>query len=170
MLSGNNAVESGKIGNCVKGNTEIFLDAFDSTWWSKSALKEEKCKALFLFIYFLLTDTRTDAEDENVHIAKVREYVRKNLQREISLNDLAGHVHLATPYLCALFKQHMGKTIVEYINSERIAMAKQMMHMQEATLTEIAEACGYTNYNYFSEVFRRTVGVSPSQYRKGIRK
>ena len=71
-------------------------------------------------------------------------------------------------YVCTLFKRETGMTITEYAVGEKIDLAKRMIIMRRQTLTEIAETCGFSDYNYFSRVFKRTVGMTPGEYRKSV--
>jgi AraC-like DNA-binding protein len=75
-------------------------------------------------------------------------------------------VHLEPHYLCALFKEQTGATIMQYIIFHRIEKAKHLIITQYEKMNEIAEKCGFANYNHFSNTFKKLTGITPMQYRK----
>ena len=147
-----------KIGN--------IIDLFAMEWESTSPFRIEKCTALFSYLISSLHESVHDGE--NKHIRTIKRYLRNNISKEITLGEIADLLHFAPPYVCALFKKNTGMTITEYINHERIKLSKQKMITTDTPLFEIAEMVGFSNYNYFSNLFKRHTGVSPSEYRKSV--
>ena len=90
-----------------------------------------------------------------------------NLASKISIKHIADHVHLAPQYVCTLFKKNVGMTITDFIDRERIDLAKRLMLISDRPLYEIAESCGFSDYNYFSNIFRKITGTCAREYRKG---
>ena len=86
----------------------------------------------------------------------------------ISIKNIADTVHLAPQYLCTLFKKKTGMTVIEFMDRERIDLAKRLMLLSDSPLYEIAERCGFPDYNYFSSIFRKITGISAREYRKII--
>lgn len=87
----------------------------------------------------------------------------------ISLDIVAKKVNISPNYLSAIFSQEVGQTLIEYITSKRIDKAKNMLRQADKRLGEIAFAVGYKDPHYFSFVFRKVTGCTPSEYRKGCR-
>ena len=87
----------------------------------------------------------------------------------MSIGEIALAVHLNPQYFMRLFKKETGKSVLEYITDCRLSSARQMLEETNLPITEVALAAGYDNFSYFSKLFRRNEGMSPSEYRKGKR-
>ena len=155
---------SGYFKKCFTNDTVYMIELFDRVWRSVSPHRIERCASIFYDLYNELIDTVTDTE--NPHVKSIKQYVMDNLSGKISINDIAGEVHLAPQYVCTLFKKNTGMTIVEYIDRERIGLAKRLILISDSRLYEIAEQCGFSDYNYFSSIFRKIEGISAREYRK----
>jgi two-component system response regulator YesN len=97
-------------------------------------------------------------------IANVQEYIRHNLDKRLSLNDLAAIFNFSPNYLSQLFTRYAGENFVEYITAERIKAAKEMLKKGTGPIYEIAGKLGYESAFYFSKVFKKTEGISPREY------
>lgn len=110
--------------------------------------------------------------EENTHnssILNVIELIRNNYDKDISLSEAADYVGLTPEYLSKLFAKEMGINFSTFLGDFRISRAKQMLIEGQMKIYEIAEAVGYRDTKYFNKVFRAVTGISPSEYRKGIR-
>ena len=95
-------------------------------------------------------------------------YLEDHFGEDISLDDLAAHFRRTPEYLCGIFKAATGETISHYLRRIRIHRAKLMlMERPDASLREIAEACGFHSLSYFGKVFREATGFTPQGYRLG---
>ncbi|NLT48215.1 MAG: AraC family transcriptional regulator [Clostridiales bacterium] len=92
-------------------------------------------------------------------------YINKNFKEKLTLRDSADHFHVNQSYLSALFKQEMGKSFTEYLTMLRLQEAKKLLRKTNLNLTNIAYQCGFEDQSYFSKVFRKVEGITPSQYR-----
>ncbi|SEU32099.1 two component transcriptional regulator, AraC family [Lacrimispora sphenoides] len=103
-------------------------------------------------------------------IKDVKFYIEDNFSREdFSFQDAADHVNLSVPHLSRMFRKEMGVTFIDYLTSVRIRKAIELLHNGELKIYEIAELTGYANQHYFSNVFKKNLGVSPAEYRRLIR-
>jgi len=103
-------------------------------------------------------------------IKDVKFYIEDNFSREdFSFQDAADHVNLSVPHLSRMFRKEMGVTFIDYLTSVRIRKAIELLHNGELKIYEIAELSGYANQHYFSNVFKKNLGVSPFEYRRLIR-
>lgn len=85
----------------------------------------------------------------------------------LSLQEIADEFHLSKSYLGWIFKRETGVTLRKYIENCRIDMAKEKLLSERwQKMEKIAVLCGFSNANYFSRVFKETVGMTPNQYRK----
>lgn len=155
---------SGYFKKCFTKDTVYMIELFDKVWRSVSPRRIERCASVFYYLYNELIDTVTDTE--NLHVKRIKQYVMDNVSNKITTADIAAEVHLVPQYVCTLFKKHTGMTLVEFIDRERIDLAKRLMIISESPLYKIAEDCGFSDYNYFSSVFRKIVGTSAREYRK----
>ena len=108
----------------------------------------------------------TEKKEENENVHTIKRYIREHLSCDIRLEDIAKAVHLHPAYCCSLFKKETGVTIIEYINTSRIELAKKFLRSADVVIGDIPELCGFTNYKYFARVFKKSTGLSPSAYRK----
>jgi AraC-like DNA-binding protein len=109
------------------------------------------------------------------HSNKVRENIKKAINflmdsynREFSLNDIAREANLSPYYFVRVFKTETGKTPYEYLVNLRIKKASVLLRRKENNITQISYLCGFSNPSHFSSVFKRIIGVSPSEYRKEV--
>ena len=106
-----------------------------------------------------------DTRDYSKAVYKVIVFINSHYSDSgISLEMIAGEFGYTPSYLSRLFKQETRKNIVDYVNEVRIFTAKKMLRQSGKKVYEIAESVGYSNYNYFSKVFKQYEGVSPSEF------
>lgn len=98
-------------------------------------------------------------------IEDAKQWIREHISEDISLNKLANYVHMSPNYLSALFKQATGETFIEFSIRTRFELAKQLLIQPDIKIYQIAEKIGYTDANYFSIAFKKSEGMTPSQYR-----
>lgn len=84
----------------------------------------------------------------------------------LTLNEVAAAAGISSGYLSTLFKQVTGKSFVSYLTDIRIEHAKELLRSGNEKTYEVAARCGYDNSTYFSTVFKRSTGYSPSEYAK----
>ena len=95
-------------------------------------------------------------------------FLEDHYQEDISLDMLAAQFRRTPEYLCGIFKAATGETISHYLRRIRIHQAKLLlMERPDASLREIAEACGFHSLSYFGKVFRESTGFPPQGYRLG---
>ena len=105
------------------------------------------------------------------HIAgKIAEYLERNLyKRNVSVEELCQLIGYSRAYLSKIFKTTYNCTITEYMTNLKIKEAKYLIREQELNFSQISEQLCFPNPFYFSRVFKKTVGMSPSEYRQSIR-
>ena len=95
-------------------------------------------------------------------------YIEENYaDEELSLNQLASHVNVSPNHLSTIFSQQTGQTFIKYLTEYRMEKAKEMLKCTAMRSSEISEAVGYKDPHYFSYMFKKTVGVTPTNYRGG---
>lgn len=99
-------------------------------------------------------------------ILQAVDYISKNYAKSINLEMTAEYVNKSKNYFSYLFKKELGISFVEYLNQVRIEAAKKLLETTDEKTYEISEKVGYSDYKYFSSVFKKLTGISPAQYKK----
>lgn len=110
---------------------------------------------------------QTGEEGEQTIVGIVR-YMQEHLKEEISLNVLADEFHLSAQYISQLFKNEIGVNFLAYLTNIRMEQAKKLLLSSDDTVAEIAEKSGYADYRVFTKAFKKSEGVTPSQYRRNF--
>jgi len=163
MPDGFQSKVKGYLKNCLRSDTVAIIESVKNSFNSVSDERLEKCTALFWYLYYQLIETVVN--NEHPHIKHIKQYVAKHICENITLDEIANHIHLSPQYCCALFSKQMGQTLFDFIAKQRVDYAKGLIVTSDLTLTEIASNCGFCDYNYFSRVFKNTTGITASKYR-----
>lgn len=108
-----------------------------------------------------------ELESSSRTVYEVKKYIKSNFSDEnLSIKLLADKVYLTPAYLSGLFKKETGKTISEYIVDVRIEKSKDYLKDNRLKLFEVARNVGYSEANYYAKVFKKLVGLTPSEYRE----
>lgn len=94
--------------------------------------------------------------------------IREHYMEDISLTSLAAKYNLSMARLSEMIKEALQVNFSDYIASLRIQRAKELLRDESISIQEIAEIVGYNDYFYFTKVFKKVEGISPSKYRKSI--
>ena len=107
------------------------------------------------------------ADEENFYTSSqaTAAYIKENYMRKISLASVAEHVGLSSGYLCRIFKDETGGSINTYINNLRMNKAGELLSDKNSYIKEVAVAVGFEDQLYFSRLFKRYSGLTPSEYR-----
>ena len=112
-----------------------------------------------------------DANIENCAyvIQDIEKYIEENLDKKLSLTDISESIHMNKSYISRMFKEKAGENLFDYINKRKIEKAKQLIKNNELRMYEIALNVGMEDTAYFSRVFKKYEGISPSEYQKELR-
>ena len=98
-------------------------------------------------------------------IDRAKEFIMHNYQKDISLDDVSREVDISPYYFSKLFKEATGDNFIEYLTNLRIDKAKELLDNTDLSMKEICVQVGYANPNYFSRIFKKQVGVTPTEYK-----
>lgn len=98
-------------------------------------------------------------------LRKAIDYIQEHYKEQITLNDVAEHVYVSTSYLSRMFKKELGKNFVDFLNGLRIEKAKELLMDPQYKTYEVAEIVGIADAHYFSRLFKKYEGLSPTEYR-----
>ena len=111
---------------------------------------------------------RESKKQQSDLLNQAMEFIDEHYHEEsISLDRVARKVNISPNYFSAIFSQEVGLTFIEYLTSKRIDKAKHMLRQTDRRPSEIAFAVGYKDPHYFSFVFKKVSGCTPSEYRRG---
>ena len=103
---------------------------------------------------------------KKMEISQVKSFLDEHYKEKLSLESMASHFFIDKHYLARLFKEQYGVTLVTYLQQVRITHAKRMLRFTDKSIEEIGLECGIGELNYFSRVFKKLEGVSPSEFRR----
>ena len=110
--------------------------------------------------------THSDSALEERSINQLTRYLQEHLSEEISLSVLADEFHLSAQYISQLFKSEIGVNFLTYLTNIRMENAKKLLLATSLPISDISERSGYGDYRVFTKAFKKSEGVTPSQYRR----
>jgi Response regulator containing CheY-like receiver domain and AraC-type DNA-binding domain len=111
--------------------------------------------------------TEKKQEQNNSIVGKAKEYMRNHYTKDLSLEEVAKYVDISPYYFSKLFKEEERENFIDYLISLRIDRAKELLHETEKSIKEVCSEVGYSDPNYFSRIFKKIVGYTPTEYREG---
>ena len=144
--------------------------ALEKKWSVPAPCNQLDCKRDFLDLFSFLTKDFANnicRYDVKIRIFKINEYIVQNAcNPNFKIEDVAKKFHLSETHLRRIFEMEFGMSPMSYLCSVRLDRAKCMLLSQkDITIQDIAESCGYSSVYYFSNMFHKRIGVSPSEYR-----
>lgn len=122
--------------------------------------------------YQLLRDISTDTPtvkrghgNDCKYISKALEYMESNASYNLTIEEISREIYVSPAHFGRMFKYYTGQTPHQYLLGIRIQKAKEMLKKDQVSVEEAAKLCGFVNLSHFSSVFKRLVGVKPSEYR-----
>ena len=115
----------------------------------------------------LSTEDSLSARQRAERIFAVTDYVQRNFTRKLLLGEIAEREKLSLSYLSHFFKDTMGVTFQDYLNSTRFEYACGLLEKTDRSILDISVSSGFSDVRYFSNMFRKHFGCSPSSYRSG---
>lgn len=125
---------------------------------------------LILFQKYTTEVSSAETTGGRLMAEKGLEYIHEHFCEDIEVDDVANYSGYSKYYFCRRFKEITGCTVNTYINMQRATYAKELLSEANMNISEVAAACGFNNIPYFSQIFRRYVGRSPSEFKKSMKK
>lgn len=113
-----------------------------------------------------LQQVKIESEDKGNHtrLHYVLRYINEHLTDHISMDVLCRKAYLSRNVFFRWFRQQFGVTPLEYINRERIRLAKQLLADERNSITAVSQLCGFSDVNYFVRLFKKSEGITPGAY------
>ena len=113
-----------------------------------------------------ITKPKETTTPNKINLEKVRSYLDEHYTEKFSLDDLAEEFFISKFHLSREFKTMYGITLNHYVIAKRITLAKRLLRFSPYTLEEIAQQCGFYDASYFNKQFKKSEGISASDFRK----
>ncbi|MFV0527842.1 MAG: response regulator [Lachnospiraceae bacterium] len=130
------------------------------------SLQEVFEQLLVLFRHHMMDFAEDKRQTEIRPIRDVKKYVQQHYQEALRLEDMGKLVGFNATYFSSIFKKETGQGFSEYLIQIRVDKAKELLAEQNIGMVEVAEQVGYSDLKYFSRLFKKVTGLSPSDYRK----
>ncbi|WP_347130461.1 helix-turn-helix transcriptional regulator, partial [Neglectibacter timonensis] len=104
-------------------------------------------------------------DSEKDQMNRIVEYIQQHLSEELRRSDIAEAVYLNPDYLSRLFRKEKGMSLKEYIICEKMKTAQAILRSTNLPVAVVAARVGFENYSYFSQVYKKVIGVNPSAER-----
>ena len=92
-------------------------------------------------------------------------YIHSNYTQQFGLGELSGEFYVSQTYICDLFNKYLGTTFIKYLNSVRLEQAERLLSRSASPVSHVALETGFKDYSYFSKLFKKQYGLTPSEYR-----
>src|SRR5438874_1935352 len=103
-------------------------------------------------------------------VAQAKEAIASNLDRNVTVRELSRTMHCSPWRLCRTFRRFTGQTLTSYRHALRVQVALERLRDGKIDLTQLALELGYSSHSHFTHIFRRHLGITPSQVRAGEQK
>jgi two-component system response regulator YesN len=111
----------------------------------------------------------TLTKENNQNVLNALKYINDNITSPITLTDVSSAIHISKGHTTRIFKKEMGMTVSQYINKQKIILAKDMLTSKELSIQDIAHLIGYENYGYFNKIFTSHFGMSPVKMKSQLK-
>lgn len=155
------SVEGGADSNQALGiSTEFLQDVnrFDS-------IEEIDLAAVKALERYLQAVQRNNKVKNRLAIQEIKKFIRNNAHKSLALEEIAASVYLSPYYVSRIFRENQNMTVMDYVTKVKVEEAKKLLRDPQYQIDDIAEKLGYCDASYFSKVFRRNEGMSPTQFR-----
>lgn len=164
----------------------IILTAYDQFSYAQSALRlgatdfllkpfhDGELEAAINRLRPTLESAQThglNVRHSSIYVQETLDYIAAHYQTpDISIGSIARHLGISEGHLSHIFKKETGQTLLGYLTRYRIEMAKVLLRDYRVKIYEVAEKVGYQDISYFSSIFKKIEGISPSEYQNSSRK
>lgn len=153
---------------------EVLLVNLASTFanpdtpWREIELKHQFMQIWTHLLNEITWQMNNSKKNTAYYLNSIKNYLDYNSKRVVSLGELEKITYLSKNYICRIFRKQYHISPIQYHTGVRLNMAKEMIRFTNLSLTEISNELGFENIQSFSRVFKRSEGISPSEYRDKI--
>lgn len=155
--------------NCAWDNQIDIADLFTDDYGYNDCMDAFRDVESLRFMVCHITGAIQSAEGcapSKDDIQKAKIYILDHISNNLSVREVADHVHLSPEYFTKLFKKETGQNIKNYIMQQKVDAAKDLLDHSEIPVSLVALELGYTNFSHFTQMFKKFENMTPSEYRK----
>lgn len=115
------------------------------------------------YVYFIADRKQPTFRHQTVN--KVIMYINDELENDLTVESIANKFHISTSHLSRIFREHVGITLVEYLNVRRVEESQYYLRHTNKSITSISEQFHFCNQSYFTRIFKKYTGVTPKHFR-----
>ncbi len=149
------------------GSDEDIINALERAFYLCDKAKESANETPLYNAGNSGNDPAEEDVSSNTLVRDISEYIKEHYKEDIALQDVASVLGYSDVYFCKIFKQNFGRNFITYLNNYRIDRAKELLEDASINVKDVSTEAGYRDANYFTRVFKRIVGVTPTEYRIG---
>lgn len=179
ILDGLRLIEKCKHNNCT--SEFVILSAHRDFDYAKEAIRldvvdyctkpidPDELIQIFSKLNKPLSHLRSEVDQTqnyNGKIDPIIKYIRQNIERKLTLDDISSQFFINKNYICDLFRKNLGTTFTQFITKERMELAKKMLCHTDLTLAEISKRIGINDEFYFNRIFKKYENIPPGLYRQ----
>ncbi len=113
-----------------------------------------------------LIPEQSQESPKRIHVRNAQTFIQENYKAVQSVSDVAIHLNLNASYLSRVFKEYTGVTLIHFIQSRKINVAKAIIQQGETNIKKIAYEVGYNDLNYFCRNFKKITGETTKSFKK----
>lgn len=115
--------------------------------------------------YIYVISERKQPTYKHQTVNKVIMYIDDEVETDLSVEDIAQHFSISTSHLSRIFKEHVGITLVEYLNVRRVEESQYFLRHTNKSISNISEQFHFCNQSYYTRIFKKYVGLTPKHFR-----
>lgn len=131
-------------------------------------LQQEQTSSEFEQLANLRKRLSDSTNSKHINIINALNYIKKHYSEELTVSKLAETLNISESYLSHLFKEETSYTVIEYLTHYRLSIACQMLRDPNMRINVIATLVGYQDQRYFSQIFKKHLGLTPKQYQQNF--
>lgn len=151
-----------------------MLDSYNSK--TKLGFAMSKLLLAELLLTFLKADAENNIIDHNsrltdneMKVSEIIHYINKNYQEDILLDNLSSEFYINKYYLCHIFKEVSGLSVIDFFNRKRLAEAERLIKYSNYNILQISTMVGFNSINHFINLFKKTYHTTPKKFRSNFR-
>jgi len=153
--------------NSFSSDMKRLIQVFPYSHVLNNDFSKQKVSSLLNFILVDLLEERS-RKSQNAYINEIVRIIDEKITEKLTLQNISAQLNLSKEYVSYIFKKETGKTLTNYINEQKMIVAKEFVANNDMSLVEISQALGFDNYNYFSRLFKKHFDCAPIDMRKTV--
>ncbi|MCR5656789.1 MAG: helix-turn-helix domain-containing protein [Butyrivibrio sp.] len=145
--------------------SDVFTEEYSYQDMQDAYQNIDTLKKAVLFVTKAL-DKKSSHVSEDDDILKAKNFILNNINRDLTVKEVADHVHRSPEYFTKVFKKETGHNIKTYITQVKLDVAKDMLSNPNIPISLISCEIGYTNFSHFTQMFKKYENMTPTEYRK----